>query len=131
MERKCQCSGSVTFWYGSGSRDPYIWLTDSDPGPNSAFRHWPSRRQQKRIFPYYFLKVHLHSFEKIKIHKEVTKEYESRFFLLFLLDDGMIRIPYLWLTDPKSKRPKNLYWIRIRNTCEIILRKNKDGRETE
>ncbi len=23
-----QCSGSVTFWYGSGSSDPYLWLTD-------------------------------------------------------------------------------------------------------
>jgi hypothetical protein len=30
-----QCSGSVTFWYGSpcgsGSLDPYLWLTVPDP----------------------------------------------------------------------------------------------------
>jgi hypothetical protein len=25
------CSGSVTVWYGSGSSDPYLWLTDPDP----------------------------------------------------------------------------------------------------
>jgi len=25
-----QCCGSVTFWYGSGSADPYHWLTDPD-----------------------------------------------------------------------------------------------------
>jgi len=24
-------SGSVTFWYGSGSVDPYLGLTDPDP----------------------------------------------------------------------------------------------------
>ncbi len=23
-----QCCGSVTFWYGSGSADPYLWLTN-------------------------------------------------------------------------------------------------------
>jgi hypothetical protein len=32
-----QCSGSVTFWYGSGSRsgslDPYTWLMDPDLAP--------------------------------------------------------------------------------------------------
>jgi hypothetical protein len=32
------------------------------------------------------------SFSKIKSPKEVTKQYESRFFLLFLLDDGRIQI---------------------------------------
>ncbi len=23
----------MTFWYGSGSADPYLWLTDSDSDP--------------------------------------------------------------------------------------------------
>jgi hypothetical protein len=40
----------------------------------------------------YFLKVHLHHFSKIKSPKEVTKQLESRFFLLFLLADRRIRI---------------------------------------
>jgi hypothetical protein len=29
--RMNQCSGSVTFWYGSGSSDQYLRLTDPDP----------------------------------------------------------------------------------------------------
>jgi hypothetical protein len=41
----------------------------------------------------YFLKVHLlYIFLKIKSQKEVTKQKESRFFILFLLDDRRIRI---------------------------------------
>jgi hypothetical protein len=60
----------------------------------------------------YLLKVHLYHFPKIKSDKEVTKQYESRFFLLFLLDDRRIRIqeaqkhldpmdpdPQHWLTE--------------------------------
>ncbi len=44
-----------------------------------TFHHWPSIRQQKTNFlksfsAYYFLKVHLHHFSKIKSQKEVTKQ---------------------------------------------------------
>ncbi len=60
-----QCCGSMKFRYG---RDP-------DPGsiplPNGSgccyFRQWPSRRQQKVIFAYYFLMVHLDNFSKLKV----------------------------------------------------------------
>ncbi len=45
-----------------------------------------------RFFAYYFLKVHLHHFSKIKSHEEVTKQLESMLFLLFLLDNRRIRI---------------------------------------
>ncbi len=31
MRAHRQCYGSMLFWYGSGSADPYHWLTDSDP----------------------------------------------------------------------------------------------------
>jgi hypothetical protein len=67
---------------------------------------------KKQIFlqslsAYYFLKVHLHHFSKIKSHhKEVTKQQESRFFIQFLLDDRRIwepkpdPDPYLVLLDP-------------------------------
>jgi hypothetical protein len=48
------------------------------------------------------LKVHLHHFSQIKSHKEVKKQLESMFFLLFLLDDRRIRIN---IFD---------YWIRMR-----------------
>ncbi len=39
-----------------------------------------------------FLKVHLHHSSQIKSHKEITKQWKSRVFLLFLLDDGRIRL---------------------------------------
>ena len=50
-----QCCGSMTFWNGSGSPDPCLWLVDpdSDPDPGSGFFyfcHWPSRCQQKTKF---------------------------------------------------------------------------------
>ncbi len=31
-----QCSGTVTFWYGFGSSDPYLWLMDQNPAPDPA-----------------------------------------------------------------------------------------------
>ncbi len=37
--RLWQCWGSVTFWYGSGSSDPYLGLTDPDPTPFIFFHH--------------------------------------------------------------------------------------------
>jgi hypothetical protein len=39
------------------------------------------------FFAYFFMKQHLHDFSQIKSHKEVTQQYESRGFLLFLLGD--------------------------------------------
>ncbi len=116
-----QCCGSVIFWYGSGSADPYLWPVfrihniwfgsgsadpcfclidpDSDPDPDpTIFVIDLQDANKKRIFwksfsAYYFLKAHLYYFSKIKSPKEVTKQLESRFFLLILLDDRRIRIP--------------------------------------
>ena len=31
-----QCCGSMTFWYGSGSADPCLWLMDPESDPNPA-----------------------------------------------------------------------------------------------
>ncbi len=57
IECKCfgQCSGSMTFWGGSGSSDLCFWLMDPDPDPDPGsgscyFRHWSSRCQQKTNF---------------------------------------------------------------------------------
>jgi hypothetical protein len=53
------------------------------------------------------LKVHLHHFSKIKSPKEVTKQQESRFFILFLLDDRRIRIrihTYDWIRIREAKK---------------------------
>ncbi len=54
-EKRNQCCGSMTFWGGSGSADPCLWLMDPDPDPGSGsgscyFRHWPARCQQKTNF---------------------------------------------------------------------------------
>ncbi len=40
----------------------------------------------------YFFKVHLHHSLQVKSRKEVAKQCKSRFFFLFLLDNGRIRI---------------------------------------
>jgi hypothetical protein len=45
---------------------------------------------KKCFSAYYFLKAHFHHFSEIKSPKEVTKLWESWFFLLFLLDDRRI-----------------------------------------
>ncbi len=52
-----QCSGSVTFWYGSGSADPYFWLADPDPAffvsdLQKVIKKSQNRRYQG--FSYYF-----------------------------------------------------------------------------
>jgi hypothetical protein len=52
------------------------------------------------------LKVNLHHFSKIKSQKEATKQWESRFFLLFLLDDRRIRIRTSLTSGSGSRRPK-------------------------
>jgi hypothetical protein len=44
--------------------------------------------KKKCFSAYYFLRVLLHNFSKVKSQKEVTKQLTSRFFLLFLLDDN-------------------------------------------
>ncbi len=84
----------LTFLYGSGS---------------CYFRQWPSRLEKNSKFSCllpYCLKVPLYNFSKIKSRKEVTKQLESMFFLLSLLDDRRIRTPYLWLIYPNPGRPK-------------------------
>jgi hypothetical protein len=47
---------------------------------------------KKDFSSFYFLKVHLHHFSKIKSPKTVTKTVGTKVFLLFLLDDRRIRI---------------------------------------
>jgi len=53
-------------WYGYGSADPYLRLTDPDPVPT------PDPGIFVSIFDYYYLKLHLHNFLKLISHKEIT-----------------------------------------------------------
>jgi hypothetical protein len=64
--------------------DPAIFVID--------LFNTPTKNCKKSFSAYYFLKVHLHHFSKIKSQEEVTKQLESRFFLLFLLNDRRIRM---------------------------------------
>ncbi len=84
--------------------DPWHFGTDPDPDP--AIFAIDLQEANKKLFfssfsPYYFLKLQLHNFSKIKDHKEVTKQQESRFFLSFLLDDRRIWIRSLILTSDR------------------------------
>jgi hypothetical protein len=78
------CEGEAVLWIrdiwygsgcGSGSSDPYLCLTDpnADLGGPRTYGSYGSGTQ-------------------VKSHNEVTKQKKSRFFLLFLLDEGRIRI---------------------------------------
>jgi hypothetical protein len=69
--------------YGSGSSDPYLWLTDpypdSDLAPDPAFFVSDLQDANKKYFfpkfyAYSFLKMHLHHSSEIKSHKEVTEQ---------------------------------------------------------
>ncbi len=59
------------------------------------------------FFAYYFLNTFT-SFFKYKSHKEVTKQKESMFFSLFLLDDRRIRIQI------RTRIRNSDQWIRMR-----------------
>jgi hypothetical protein len=57
----------MTFWYGSGSADPYryIWLTDLTPAPDPGIFVSDLQDDKKKnfflsFFAYYFLTLHLH-----------------------------------------------------------------------
>jgi hypothetical protein len=66
------------------------------------------------------------SFSKIKSQKEVTKQEESRFFLLFLLGDGRIHTSDLCIririqeaqkhVDPMDPDPQ--HWYKISIVCK-------------
>ncbi len=80
--------GSVPMTTGSGSGSSY-------------FRHWPSSA-------YYFLKVHLHHFSKIKSPKTL-KTLEINVFLTIFSwwSKDPNPDPYLWLMDTDPGGPKN------------------------
>jgi hypothetical protein len=65
-------------------RDPAVFFIDlQDANKKRILKKFPA---------YYFLKAHLHHFTMVKSPNEVTKQKESRFSLLNLLDDRRIRI---------------------------------------
>ncbi len=100
-------------------------LTNGFGSGSCYFRLWPSRWQQKLIFntifsAYYFLKVHLHHFSKIKSKKESQNRRNQGFSYYFCMviegfgsgaGAGSGSIPLT--SGSGSGRPKNM-WIRLR-----------------
>ncbi len=91
---------------GCGSSNLYLWLTDPDADPGGP-KHTDDTEQDPGAdsdpvtgtytFP-----------QRLKSHKEVTKQLKSRLFLLFLLNDGNIRSRiriFFWLRDPDATHP--------------------------
>ncbi len=89
-----QCSGSMTFWCGSGSADPCLWL---------IFVIDLRVANKKYCFlsfsAYYFLKVHLHHFSKV-FHTIFA--WWSRWIRI----QNRIRIHTSWLVDQDPGGPK-------------------------
>ncbi len=110
--------------------DILVWIRIRESG-SCYFHHWPSRRQQKtilfQIFPaYYFLKVHLHHFSKIKSPKKSQnsrKQAFSYYFCLMIEESGAgsASRSILLTNGSGSRGPENMWirWIptRIRNTA--------------
>ncbi len=118
-----------------GPADPCLWLVDSDPDPGSGSGSWIrillfslltfKMPAKKKIFntifsAYYFLKVHLHYFLKIKSQKEPQNSKNQGFSYYFCMmiegsgsraGSGSGSIPLT--SGSGSGRPNNM-WIRIR-----------------
>ncbi len=126
----------MTFWCGSGSADPCLWLMDPDP---AIFVIDLQDANKKQIFyfifsAYYCLKIHLHLFSKIKCRKESQNSRNQGFSYYFCM---MIEGSRSWagsgsmpLTNGSgsgSRRHKNMWIqcirirIRIRNTVWQFL----------
>ncbi len=133
-----QCCGSMTFWGGSGSADPCLWLMDPDsvpdpdPGPGSCYYcNWPSRCQQKTNFlTQFFLLITFWSyiyiiFQRLKIQQKSQNSRNqgfSYYFCMMIKGSGSGSIPLPSGSESGPGRPKNMWirWIRIRNTAARI-----------
>ncbi len=99
-----QCWGS---WHFGTDLDPCLWPMDPDPTPDPAFFVPDLQDINKNYFFcfYYFLKVQLHNFSKIK--KIIKKSQNSRNLAIFAWwEKDPDPDPYLWLTDPDPGGPK-------------------------
>ncbi len=102
-----QYCGSMTFWGGSGSADPCLWLMDPD---FSAFCNFFCFLQFFLLIS--FWRYNLHHFSKIRRQKESQNSKNQGFSYYFcMMIEGSGSIPLT--SGSGSGRPKNM-WIRIR-----------------
>jgi hypothetical protein len=68
-----QCSGSLRFWYGSRSSDPYLCLTDpdADPAPDPALFASDLQDANKKFFFFHsvFMLILFGSYIYIILHR--------------------------------------------------------------
>ncbi len=109
-----QCSGSITFWYGSGSSDPYRLLTDSAPDPALFVSDLKvANRKFFAITFWRYICIILHR-EKVEKSQNSRNEGFSQYFCLMMRGSGSVPLT----NGSGSGRPKILrIWIRIRNTA--------------
>ncbi len=123
-------------WHFGVDPDPYPRIYASDPDPGSwsgsrfrillfsslTFRMPAKNKFFNTIFSaYYFLKVHLHHFSKIKSQKESQNSRNQGFSYYFcMMIEGSIPL----ISGSGSWRPKNMWirWIQIRIRIRIRIR---------
>jgi hypothetical protein len=98
----------MTFWYGSGSTDPCLWLMDPDLDPVIFIidlQDAKKKTKKKEVFlPFTFWR-YIHHFSKIKVKKKYgNKTVGIKVFLTIFAwlykDPEQDLDLYIWLTDP-------------------------------
>ncbi len=116
------CSGSLTFWHGSGSMDLYtglhilnwIWVLIL------LFSSVAFKMPTKNIFFSPSCFAYSYCRYITLVFKEVTKPWKSRFFIIFffLFMEGSIQI----ITDPDPKSKNLQIWNTESSLTDIILK---------
>ncbi len=105
-----QCCGSMTFWCGSGSADPCLWLMDPDPVLFSSLTFkMPTKKylfKKKKLFCLLLFEATFALFFKDKTSKRRHKAVGIKVLLTIFC---------LVMEGSGSRRPKNIR-IRICNT---------------
>ncbi len=117
-----QCSGSVTFWYGSGSEDSYLWLTEMD---RALFISDFQDAQKKFFFVFCLILFEdiFTSFSKIKIinsHKTV----EIKVFLAIFARWWKNPDPYLWrirIQNTEHWHQQMIHWLQQPHGFHTLL----------
>ncbi len=117
----CQCCGSMTFWCGSGSADPCLWLMDPDPSIfiidlQDATKNYFKKRFFLHITFWRYFYIIL---QKLRVKKKSQNSRNQCFSYYFCLMIEGSRSGSIFLTNGSasgSRRPKNMWirWIRIR-----------------
>ncbi len=91
--------GSATFWCGSGSGDPYLWLVDPDPDstPDQTPFFSNFKDAKKLIFSSFFYITLRHFIFSLK-NLILQALFQSRYSTP-LWEKGRIRIPYLTFVE--------------------------------